>query len=208
MTFPSRPRAAPAPRPSPRGRSLARRAAAPVVVLVAVVVGAACATTPEFDREAAVVRVVDGSGGVIERAQAECYVDRVTAEVGTGPLAEGAEPQPEQIRLVTSIKLDCFGVDKIGATTSVSTEPPTTVDGVIPQPKAYGDDPALDALWDQCQAGSGLACDQLFDQAPINSEYEAFAGTCGNRTQELRCADVYTVEPTVAPAGGPTTSAP
>lgn len=158
---------------------------------LALVVASGCSSTPEFDREAAIGRVVEGSGGVLERAQAECFVDRVTDEVGTAPLAADAQPQPEQVRQVTAIKLDCFGVDKIGATTSVSTGPATTVDGVIPQPMAYGDDAALDALWDQCGAGSGQACDQLFDQAPINSAYEEFAGTCGNRTQELRCADVY-----------------
>lgn len=186
------------PRPRiPAARAARRRSARTVAVAaagcaaLALVVASGCSSAPEFDREAAVVRVVDGSGGVIDRAQAECFVDRVAEEVGTAPLAAGAEPQPEQVRQVTAIKLDCFGVDKIGATTSVSTGPTTTVDGVIPQPMAYGDDAALDALWDQCQAGSGLACDQLFDGAPLNSAYEEFAGTCGNRTQELRCADVY-----------------
>jgi hypothetical protein len=123
----------------------------------------------------------------------------VKDEVGTGPLAAGAEPQPEQIRELTSIKIDCFGLDKIGATTSVSSSPPTSVDGVIPQPAAYGDDAVLDGLWDQCQAGSGLACDQLFDAAPIGSAYEEFAGTCGGRTQELRCADVYLLPGETAP---------
>jgi hypothetical protein len=169
------------------------------IAVCGVVLAGACSSATEFDREAAIGRVVEGSGGVLERPQAECYVDRVSAELGTGPLADGAEPQPEQVRAITSIKIDCFGLDKIGATTSVSTAPPTSVDGVIPQPQVYGDDAALDALYDQCREGSGLACDQLFDQAPINSDYEAFAGTCGNRTQELRCADVYTVTTTSVP---------
>jgi hypothetical protein len=182
-------------------RRASRRRALPVLLVVAVVTGvlAGCSAAPEFDREAAVGRVVDATGGVVDRAQAECYVDQVTAELGTGPLAEGAEPQPEQLRRLTSIKIDCFGVENIGATTSVSSDPPTSVDGAIAEPMAYGDDAALDALWDQCDAGSGLACDQLFDQAPINSVYEEFAGTCGRRTQELRCADVYGAATTLAP---------
>lgn len=200
MTVPSPPRSAPA--LAGRARRFARHARTTLLVgAAAVALAAGCSSTPEFDRDGAIGRVVDGSGGVIGREEAECYVDRVTAEVGTAPLAAGAEPEPEQIRALTAIKIDCFGVDKIGATTSMSTTPPTSVDGVIPQPRTYGDDAALDALWDQCQAGSGLACDQLFDQAPIGSDYEQFAGTCGNRTQELRCADVYTT--TTAAAGQP-----
>jgi len=205
MTDPSPPR--PRPLPTRRGRARASAATAALLAAAGVVVllGAGCSSSPEFDREAAVNRLIDGSGGVIERGEAECYVDRVTAEVGTGPLAAGAEPQPEQIRELTSIKIDCVGLDKVGASTSLSTVPPTSVDGVIPKPQAYGDDPALDALWDQCEAGSGVACDQLFELAPLGSAYEEFAGTCGRRTQELVCAAVYTTPG--APAA-PTTSPP
>ena len=42
----------------------------------------------------------------------------------------------------------------------------------------YGDDPALDALWDACAAGDGQACDDLYNEAPIGSEYEEFGNTC------------------------------
>ena len=46
---------------------------------------------------------------------------------------------------------------------------------------AYGDDPALDALYDDCAAGDATACDDLYVQSPPDSEYEQFAGTCGDR---------------------------
>jgi hypothetical protein len=46
---------------------------------------------------------------------------------------------------------------------------------------AYGDDPALDALYDQCAAGDAVSCDTLYVESPQGSEYEQFAGTCGNR---------------------------
>lgn len=180
-----------------------RRSAGPVgaVVLALLAIGvlAACSGAPEFDREAAIGRVVDGGAGVIDREQAECYVDQVTTELGTPLLEAGAQPEPEQIRRLTSIKIDCFGVAALGATTSASGPPASAVDGAVPQPMTRGSDPALDALWDQCAAGSGLACDQLFEQAPVRSEYEDFAGTCGFRTQELVCADVYTTSTTAAP---------
>ena len=47
--------------------------------------------------------------------------------------------------------------------------------------EAYGDDPELDALWDACEAGDDVACDDLFWQSPTGSEYESFALSCGGR---------------------------
>lgn len=46
-------------------------------------------------------------------------------------------------------------------------------------PSAYGDDPELDGLWDACAGGDLEACDSLYWQAPIGSEYEEFGSTCG-----------------------------
>jgi len=45
----------------------------------------------------------------------------------------------------------------------------------------YGDDPFLDSLYDQCTEGSARACDALYFEAPVNSEYELFGATCGGR---------------------------
>lgn len=49
-------------------------------------------------------------------------------------------------------------------------------------PNAYGDDASLDALWDACSAEDWEACDSLYMAAPIDSEYETYGDTCGNRT--------------------------
>ncbi len=157
----------------------------------ATMVVVACSTMPDLDREAAVTRVIEGAAGAIDRPMAECYVDRVSDELGSSLLTEGAQPEPEQVRRLTSIRIDCFGVAALGATTIPGT-PPSSLDGAVNAPMTHGSDPELDALWDQCAAGSGTACDELFDRSPVRSEYEDFAGTCGFRTQELRCADVYT----------------
>ena len=46
-------------------------------------------------------------------------------------------------------------------------------------PTTYGDDPALDVLWDACAAGDGQACGDLYFDAPFDSEYEEFGRTCG-----------------------------
>ena len=56
----------------------------------------------------------------------------------------------------------------------------------------YGDDPALDALWDQCEAGDLTACDDLWWLSPPDSEYEAFADTCGrSREPGEWCSEEY-----------------
>ncbi|WP_163541077.1 hypothetical protein [Occultella kanbiaonis] len=47
---------------------------------------------------------------------------------------------------------------------------------------SYGSDPELDRLYDQCAAGDNQACDDLYNEAPADSEYEEFGDTCGGRT--------------------------
>jgi hypothetical protein len=50
----------------------------------------------------------------------------------------------------------------------------------IPTGFAYGDNTALDLLWDRCAAGDFAACDELYRISDIGSEYETFGQTCGN----------------------------
>ncbi len=57
------------------------------------------------------------------------------------------------------------------------------------QPYAFGDDPELDVLWTQCELGDGQACDDLWEQAPVGSEYESFGVTCGQRLDLLNCTE-------------------
>ncbi|WP_084078912.1 DUF4190 domain-containing protein [Demequina sp. NBRC 110057] len=47
--------------------------------------------------------------------------------------------------------------------------------------QAYGDDPTLDALYDQCGAGDDAACDELYWSTTTGTEYEEFALDCGGR---------------------------
>ncbi len=56
----------------------------------------------------------------------------------------------------------------------------------------YGDDAHLDGLWDACAQGNGQACDDLYWESPIGSEYEDFGNTCGYFFTEgpPACADV------------------
>jgi hypothetical protein len=56
--------------------------------------------------------------------------------------------------------------------------------GVDPTGQSYGDDPALDLLWDLCADGDDAACDDLYSVAPADSEYESFGDSCGGRGRE------------------------
>lgn len=47
-------------------------------------------------------------------------------------------------------------------------------------PWTFGDDPRLDELWTACEAGYMRACDELYLDAPVGSEYERFGATCGD----------------------------
>ena len=46
---------------------------------------------------------------------------------------------------------------------------------------SYGDDPELDVLWDACEAGDDVACDDLYWESPLGSEYESFGLSCAGR---------------------------
>lgn len=101
------------------------------------------------------------------------------------------------------------------ATTATTTPAPAAPSSSAPQPKSLGDDPVLDDLWHRCEQGSGAACDQLFEQAPLNSDYESFGLSCGNRPDVLRCTQEMdqpstTVPPPTLPApmSVPSTTAP
>ena len=50
-------------------------------------------------------------------------------------------------------------------------------------PEDLGDDPDLDALAQSCFEGDLVACDHLFLQSPVDSDYEAYGDTCGGRQE-------------------------
>ena len=58
------------------------------------------------------------------------------------------------------------------------------------QPFTFGDDLALDQMWTDCEAGVGIACDQLFDESPVGSEYELFGVSCGEREDIANCVEL------------------
>jgi hypothetical protein len=73
-----------------------------------------------------------------------------------------------------------------------------------PQPMVFGDDAHLDELWLACEAGSGSACDQLFLQSPVGSDYERFGVSCGERPTVLHCRAEMDEDTTTEPGAEPT----
>ncbi len=69
------------------------------------------------------------------------------------------------------------GADLEGALDAASEDP---IDcSVVEDPCEYGDDAALDALWDSCDDGDMMKCDKLFFDAEFGTIYEQFGDTCG-----------------------------
>lgn len=62
-------------------------------------------------------------------------------------------------------------------------------DGEVPGPAAGspppGTDAELDALWISCDGGSAEACDDLYFESPLGSDYEAFGFSCGGRSVDV-----------------------
>ncbi len=87
------------------------------------------------------------------------------ADLGLGATAPSSETLRFGLAVVSAAE-DC----------GISLDDPT-----LGQAASYGDDPVLDALYDQCASGQMGACDQLYIDSPLGSGYESFAGTCGGR---------------------------
>ena len=111
----------------------------------------------------------------------QCVLRLAEDDLRVGPLETWAEQE-----LVIGCRNARDGLDRIAALAMRSTD----TDRPSDQPDRLGDDPRLDELWLDCEAGSGHACDLLFEEAPVTSTYEAFGLTCGDRPEVLHCAEL------------------
>ena len=104
--------------------------------------------------------------------QAECFAGELSGVFTESRIREldgGAEPTAEESMAMLAAVGECglggFEGGDIG----------------MEEGDSYGDNPTLDALWDACEDGDGDACDDLYFQSPVGSEYEEFGDTCGGR---------------------------
>jgi hypothetical protein len=65
--------------------------------------------------------------------------------------------------------------------------------GASDDPFTYGDDAHLDGLWEDCEDGDPVACDDLYWDSPIGSLYEEFGSSCGFVVPEGEVADCVDV---------------
>ncbi len=80
-----------------------------------------------------------------------------------------------------SLCADGSGSEGSSSDESSSSESSSSAGSTSGEPFTYGDDATLDALWDACEGGDMQACDDLYFDSPVDSEYEDFGDTCGNR---------------------------
>ncbi len=170
-----------------------------LVVALALVAGACGSSGSDglsAQDQAAVNQAVDAlvQSGFSERG-ASCYVnglveafgvDRIAGIATATDMPSDVSDKAAQLLIECNVFGDLPGSGGTGNTTGTTfgdyrdlADPRDQVDG----PYDYGDDPTLDALWDDCAGGSGDACDSLFFDSPIGSMYEAFGNTCGNRPE-------------------------
>ncbi|WP_149202804.1 hypothetical protein [Actinotalea subterranea] len=66
------------------------------------------------------------------------------------------------------------------------------VRGLLDKVGSYGSDAALDELYDACADEDWAACDDLYNQSPLDSEYEEFGFSCGGRSdQDILCTEQF-----------------
>ena len=63
-------------------------------------------------------------------------------------------------------------------------------------PEGLGGDPVLDQYAQSCYDGDMAACDLLYDESEVGSDYETYGGTCGGRqpasnSDVVYCTDVF-----------------
>ena len=79
-----------------------------------------------------------------------------------------------------------LGTCAVTTTTEADVTDTTAASGDVPEaqePGDLGDDAELDALAQECFEGDFGACDQLFFDSPIDSDYEAYGDSCGGRNE-------------------------
>ncbi|MGF1599712.1 MAG: hypothetical protein ACFCVK_22825 [Acidimicrobiales bacterium] len=117
------------------------------------------------------------------------------ANVAAGPIASALATD-----IATAADTADGAADDGEAATVTVTGPVTAVDmfdglhvvfdaTAIDPADGFGDDAELDELWLACEGGHGAACDQLFESAPVGSDYEQFGLTCGRRPGVIDCRD-------------------
>ncbi len=153
----------------------------PALLLGVIVVLSGCGS---LDEEVAVDWADHTRQSLLEAGEdldiVECAVDLNRRELLRGPLDQLAIDESVRHCRTALVLVNGGSPDEIPDTELALTDVAWTL----------GDDAALDDLWTRCEAGSGQACDDLFELSPIGSDYEDFGVSCGRRPNVLHCAEL------------------
>ena len=151
----------------------------------------------DYDKEA-IIRLVaetmEADIGVYSEEYAECLIEGVldiATDVSWGDLADAFERDGNLENLDSSVEEpeeeEIFALSMTCAAEGDLLQDlmDDAVEDIISSGGKYGDDPYLDNLYDQCADGDNWACQTLWEESPIDSEYESFALTCGGRDCDI-----------------------
>lgn len=100
----------------------------------------------------------------------------LAAAVGSDYETFGISCGARQVTSCGDLLSDGSGPQDSGANSELTDFGDLSTDDLPP-----GTDAALDALWVNCASGSAAACDQLYFDSPIGTDYERFGFSCGAR---------------------------
>lgn len=168
---------------TPRVHRGAPRSVLKLVAMALVVVAAGCSesspalTADQLIDQARTQLLDDGVDGAV----ADCVIRLAERDLRIGPLDDVTRDE-----LILNCERAVAVINGEAAESDDSARSLAFVDG----PDRRGDDPELDRLWTACEDGLGQACDQLFEQSPVGSEYERFGVSCGHRDEMLDCLEL------------------
>lgn len=121
-------------------------------------------------------------GGVMEETEAQCVADALVADLGVSELLTGAlDAAGLGLGTPSGSETLAFGLAVFSAAEDCGVDLNEVGPTGLQPGFGYGDNPILDSYYDDCAAGSLSACDDLYQQSAVGSDYETFGRTCGDR---------------------------
>ena len=164
-------------RPRPRGRPTARRVSGRRGVGTAWIIGGAIAA----------LALVAGAVLALTTVATTTTVTRDTVELSMPDVTatDDHHPGPHRARLHHPGPDAPAGAGRARRPhrdpTDRRADPATACPPATQEPDGLGSDPTMDAFADACYAGDMQACDDLYDESPFGSAYEAYGDTCAGR---------------------------
>ena len=169
-----------------------------VLIMALTACGGGSGVNSDDDKEAAIkiaAESLEAEIGLYSEEYAECLLEgilEIATDISWEDIAETLERDGNLDDLNSSLSNDEVDEEDAlalaltcAAEADVLQDLMDGVEDVISSGGNYGDDPYLDSLYNQCADGDDWACQLLWEESPIDSEYESFALTCGGRDCDI-----------------------